>query len=84
MNYSSLDDFIANGKEHVAKGPIAIIIVEDLVEVASTLKHHIMLGFKKVIVLANDLPEMSHTILDQVVTIKHNLLKQGTKDVIIN
>lgn len=45
MDYASLDDFVVNGKQHVAKGPIAIIMIEDLVEVASTLKHHIKLGF---------------------------------------
>lgn len=84
MDYSSLDDFVTNGKEHVVKGPIAIIIVEDIVEVVSTLKHHIKLGFNKVIVLANDLPEMSLAILEKVVTIKHNSLNQGSKDVIIN
>lgn len=84
MDYASLDDFVATGKDHVTKGPIAIIIVEDMVEVASTLKHHIKLGFQKVLVVANDLPKINSAILEKVVTIKHNFLNQDAKEAVVN
>ena len=84
MDYASLDDFVVNGKQHVAKGPIAIIMIEDLVEVASTLKHHIKLGFKKVLVLGKDLPDLSPAISENVTIIQHDFLKNGTKETIVN
>ena len=50
MTYESLEQFLQTGKDHLAKGPVALIFVEDDVEVDSTLRHHLDLGFKKVIV----------------------------------
>ncbi|MGB0960604.1 MAG: glycosyltransferase family 2 protein [Halocynthiibacter sp.] len=50
MHYTSLTEFIAQNHATLSKGPIAIIIVEDDVEVASTLEHHLKLGFKQVLV----------------------------------
>lgn len=60
MRYDSLDTFLTKGKDILAKGPIAMIFAEDLVEVASTLRHHMSLGFKQVLLFAPDdvsLPE---------------------------
>jgi hypothetical protein len=55
---------IRKGKSQLAKGPIALIFVEDDVEIDSTIRHHIDLGFPKVVVfmpesfaLAEDLAE---------------------------
>ena len=36
-----LDAFLASPGDHLRRGPIAIILVEDMVEVAATLSHHI-------------------------------------------
>ncbi|OCX64624.1 hypothetical protein BFP70_11445 [Thioclava sp. SK-1] len=52
MNFSSLDVFLDTGQTLLAKGPIALIFIEDLVEVDSTLTHHLGLGFAAVIALA--------------------------------
>ena len=51
MRYSSLKDFLSRSGKVLAKGPIALIFVEDEVEVASTLRHHLGSGFAAVLVL---------------------------------
>jgi len=50
MTYDSVEQFLRDGKAELAKGPVALIFVEDDVEIESTLYHHLDLGFKKVIV----------------------------------
>mgnify|MGYP003636240152 FL=1 len=45
MQYRSLDHFISDSKTVLSKGPIALIMVEDAVEIETTLRHHQQLGF---------------------------------------
>jgi hypothetical protein len=54
MNYQSLDDFIKIQKAAPTKGSLAMIFVEDEVEIATTLRHHLECGFSKVLVLMSD------------------------------
>ncbi|MES0825887.1 hypothetical protein [Ruegeria sp. SCP11] len=49
MQYDTLDVFLNSGKSALAKGPVALIFAEDAVEVDSTIRHHLHLGFKSVI-----------------------------------
>ena len=58
--YISLDDFLEQNKALLAKGPVALVFVEDDVEIATTLRHHLQCGFKTVLALmpdAFDLPK---------------------------
>ncbi|TNJ47760.1 hypothetical protein [Phaeobacter sp. B1627] len=57
MVYESLETFLRTGRTAEAKGPIALIFVEDEVEVGTTLRHHLNCGFKSVWVFIPD--EMS-------------------------
>lgn len=50
MQYESLDSFLQTGKAALAKGPLALVFVEDDVETDSTIRHHLNLGFKSLIV----------------------------------
>lgn len=52
LRYTGLDDFLARGGAALAKGPVAMVFAEDLVEVASTIRHHRGAGFKSVLVFA--------------------------------
>lgn len=54
MRYSGLNDFLKSSPEALAKGPVAMIFVEDLVEVDSTIRHHQNAGFKELLVFAPD------------------------------
>lgn len=69
MHYSSLDAFLTDGRATLAKGPIALILLEDEVEVASTIRHHLDAGFKQVLIFGlfdiarpDDLPANVHHI----------------------
>jgi len=53
MRYKSLGQFLEQGRDTLALGPIAIIMAEDEVEVESTVLHHLDIGFRKVLLLAN-------------------------------
>ncbi|MGR3760318.1 hypothetical protein ACUXV3_09350 [Roseobacteraceae bacterium NS-SX3] len=69
MMYSSLEDFLKRGKDLLAKGPVALVFVEDDVEVATTLRHHLQCGFKAVVALmpdAFDLPRDAEARIHRV------------------
>lgn len=58
--YDSLPVFLAKGRALIAKGPIALIMVDDEVEVTSTIDHHIAAGFRQIVLFADralDLPD---------------------------
>lgn len=46
MSYKSIQDFLNRARGVLAKGPVALIFVEDEVEIASTVDHHRTLGFR--------------------------------------
>lgn len=51
MRHSSLGNFLDLHAAQLAKGPIALIMAEDAVEVASTISHHQRAGFRQVLLL---------------------------------
>ena len=51
-HHPSLDHFLKEGIENLSKGPVALVLAEDEVEIASTIRHHLDLGFKQVILFA--------------------------------
>jgi len=60
MMYSSLQAFLKESSPLLAEGTVALILVEDEVEIATTLRHHLQCGFDSVVVLmpdAFDLPQ---------------------------
>ncbi len=50
MRTTTLDDFLKAAPPSLAKGPVAMIFVEDLVEVDTTIRHHRFLGFSTIVV----------------------------------
>ncbi|WP_417271609.1 glycosyltransferase family 2 protein [Celeribacter sp.] len=72
MRYESLDIFLKDGKDSLAKGPVALIFAEDDVEVASTLRHHLAQGFKTVILFAPDEIDVPKGIVTKIVRIRYN------------
>ncbi len=50
--YTSLNDFLKRGRQTLARGPVAILFVEDEVEIGSTLHHLLARGFDPVLALA--------------------------------
>lgn len=69
MMHSSLDSFLKDNKPMLAKGPVALIFVEDDVEIATTIRHHLQAGFKTVVALmpdAFDLPRDAAARVERV------------------
>lgn len=69
MQYESLDIFLTTGQAALTTGPVALVFVEDDVEVESTLHHHLSLGFKSVVAfipaefaLGEDLRDRVHRV----------------------
>jgi hypothetical protein len=83
MKYNSLNDFLKNGKAVLAKGPVAIVLVEDDVEVATTLRHHREAGFPVVLALMPDEFELPADLEAAVHRINYEVLAPtATQDVI--
>ncbi|WP_432653404.1 hypothetical protein [Ruegeria atlantica] len=66
MQYESLDSFLQTGKSALAKGPLALVFVEDDVETDSTIRHHLNLGFKSLIVFMPQEFALDPKLEDQV------------------
>lgn len=84
MHYSSLDTLIKEGGDVLAKGPIAIVMVEDDVEIDTTLRHHLQAGFETVIVLMPDVFDLPGDLHETVVRVDYNMSVEGAMEAGIN
>ncbi|MGR3616149.1 MAG: hypothetical protein ACU0BB_08915 [Paracoccaceae bacterium] len=66
MHYSSLNAFLRDGRDALIKGPIALIFVEDDVEVATTLRHHFQCGFETIVIMIPDAFELPRDLDSKV------------------
>ncbi|MFU8862938.1 MAG: hypothetical protein ACNA7O_03415 [Rhodobacterales bacterium] len=74
MRYTSLKDFLAKAGKVLAKGPVALIFVEDEVEVTSTLRHHLDAGFAACVVFIPATFELEEEIAAQVLRVDMDTL----------
>ena len=77
MQYDSIDSFVNKSAAVLAKGPIGVILVEDPVEVDSTIRHHLNIGFTKLLVLSAPEIELAVDVADKVHHIHMNVYRQG-------
>jgi hypothetical protein len=73
MKYTGIDHFLATASAALAKGPAAIVMAEDDVEVDTTLRHHIAAGFSPVLLLADDSIPLPAAIEAQIHRIRHDV-----------
>ncbi|WP_293574433.1 hypothetical protein [Phaeobacter sp.] len=71
MMHSSVDEFLANAPQTVKTGPLALVFVEDNIEVATTLRHHLQQGFQTVVALMPDDFALPYDIETQVHRVSH-------------
>ena len=50
LKFDTLSSFLRLSKRRLAQGPIALIFVEDDIEIRSTIAHHLMRGFRSILV----------------------------------
>jgi hypothetical protein len=66
MRYQSLEAFLTDGRRALAKGPVALVFAEDLVEVDSTIRHHLNTGFAELVLFAPIELRLSRLLEEQV------------------
>ncbi|MFN4154720.1 MAG: hypothetical protein ACK4HF_08705 [Paracoccaceae bacterium] len=77
MRHNGLTQFLATGKDIIGKGPVAVIMAEDEVEVDTTLRHHQNAGFPVVILLAPPEINLPEKIEDGIHRIDHDVHAEG-------
>jgi len=77
MRFDNLKSFLRAEPAALAKGPVALIFIEDEVEIASTLRHHIDCGFGKVIAFAPAHIEIPNEFADEVRTVSLDFRRQN-------
>ena len=73
MRYDSLADFLAKSRSVLAKGPVALIFVEDLTEVEATIRHHMTLKFVQILVFAPEELALPQDIARIIHRIKYSM-----------
>lgn len=76
MQASSLNAFLRDGTEALAKGPIAVLGVEDAVELDTTIRHLQQLGFARIIALMPQEMSLAKDTSTIVTRIDHVLQQQ--------
>lgn len=84
MQYNDLADFLDTGSAALARGPVALILVEDLVEVDTTIRHHLQLGFSAVLVMAPNELELPKNLEDKIHRISYDMSADGAMETVVN
>lgn len=84
MRYSNLQDFLQNNAGALKLGPIAILLIEDPVEIDTTIRHHIGLGFKEILVFIGDEIEIPADLEKLVHRISADIFADGSTQTIVN
>jgi hypothetical protein len=84
MQYTGLSDFLKTGQAALAKGPVAMIFSEDQVELDSTIRHHLGLGFREVLVFARPEIVLPEDLAAKVHRIQWDVLSDGAVVTAVN
>lgn len=76
--HASLDDFLKTAASVLARGPIALVFVEDEVEINTTLRHHLQSGFREVIALMPESFDIAPDVAEKVIRIRYDLTPANT------
>lgn len=76
--HASLDAFLKSGSAALSTGPVALILVEDEVEIDTTLRHHLQCGFRSVIALMPDAFPLAEDVAEKVIRVSHSLSPSAT------
>lgn len=84
MRYKGLTDFLNAGTKTLGAGPLGMIFVEDLVEVDSTITHHLQAGFADLLVFCPDALSLPAPLEDQIHRIPFDLSRDGALQHAVN
>ncbi len=83
-HFPSLDAFLSEARSVCGKGPVAVILVEDETEVASTLRHHLDCQFKVVIALIPDAFALPDDVAAKIVRVNHAITRPDVAQEALN
>ncbi len=84
MRYSGLGSFLSHGKAALARGPVALIFAEDAVELDSTLRHHLNLGFRSVVVFMPAVFDLAYDLADIVQRVDYTSFAEEAVETAVN
>lgn len=84
MQYASLSQMIAAEAATLAKGPLAVVMIEDDVEVATSLRHHQQMGFKAVVALMPAVFDLPRDLEETVIRVDYNMSDDHAMEQAIN
>jgi hypothetical protein len=73
MRHSGVRAFLGRAGATLARGPVAVVLAEDAVEVGSTLSHHRAAGFREILLLAHPALDLPPGTADGVHRIDHDV-----------
>ncbi|MFN3576456.1 MAG: hypothetical protein ACK4TJ_05695 [Tabrizicola sp.] len=77
MRHASLAALLDRPPPGFGKGPVALILAEDEVELGSTLDHHLKIGFRDVVLLAPEGVEIGPDLEARVQVVIHDVFAEG-------
>ncbi|MEP4196626.1 MAG: hypothetical protein ABJL99_13435 [Aliishimia sp.] len=83
-HFPSLDDFLSGPDARLDKHPVALIMVEDDVEVASTLRHHLDAGFAQVIAFMPNAFTLPRDVASLVWRIDYDMSRDAALETAVN
>ncbi len=84
MQFDGLREFLNADAAGQMKGPIAIILSEDGVELLSTLQHHLKLGFKTVLTLGEASIDLPMELADRIIQITYDVFQEAALQQAVN
>ena len=84
MRYPNLSSFLEKSASALKNGPVAIILVEDLVEVESTIRYHQLTGFKTTVIFAPPEVELTLSLEDEIHRIDYDMAQTGAAETAVN
>lgn len=84
MHYAGINQLLTQNPGIFAKGPISLVFVEDAVEIDTTLRHNLQLGFKAVIVFMTPEFDLASDVLDKVIRVDAKLGTSDNREDIVN
>jgi hypothetical protein len=76
MRYKSLADYIA-AMEGGVRGPVAVVVAEDAVELGGTLRHNLAAGFAENLALVPEGVSIDPDLIDRVHEVRHDVFADG-------
>jgi len=84
IRHASLAKFLRSGGAERVRGPAAVILAEDMVEIDTTLRHHLACGFRQILLCAPAEAAAADDVGPGVIRIDHAAPQDGGLPAIVN